>query len=405
MKQTKFFKSIIGLTAIVTLLVSLFSISASAAISPSEAKNGVVVVMREDANAYGSGFAIGKKGKPVEYIVTNYHVVNNVDTGEEFSTATVWFSLASDSKMIASVVYSDESKDLVVLRLPEATTQRQALTLCPMEYVNPDDTFVALGYPGNQVTAWPRYNTDDITVTRGGIKKADRIMDTNVYMLDLSITNGNSGGPLINSSGEVVGINTFSVSGENYAIVIDELLDGIDTRKIPVSLHFAFPLIPVIIGGSVLLVIIALVIILLMRRKRTDIPSIQSNVISSNTNVTNTGTVQKPPVVPAQPRAGARLIAVGGTLNAKKYSISGTVKMGRDASKCAVSFPVNTQGVSGVHCEISYDGTVCYLKDLNSSYGTFTMNGQRLTPDMPYMLHSGDKFYLAGPENTFEVRF
>lgn len=401
MKQSKLLKSVIGIAAIITLIVTLLPGCSN---TPSDAKNGIVVVMREDANAYGSGFAIGKKNRPVEYIVTNYHVVNNTETGEKFSTSTVWFSLASDSKMIANVVYSDEQKDIAVLQLPEPTDQRQALTLCPMDYVDPDDTFVALGYPGNQVTDWPRYNTDDITVTRGGIKKMDRVFDTQVYMLDLSITNGNSGGPLINSAGEVVGINTFSVSGENYAVVIDELLNAIDTNRIQVSLHNDIPIIPIAIGGAALLAIIALSIVLVLRKR--SVPS--DDIVAENFTMPQPNEEVAPPAAPTPQvhnKVGARLIAVGGTLNAKKFSISGTVKMGRDASKCAVAFPINTQGVSGVHCEISFDGTVCYIKDLNSTYGTYMMNGQKLAPNIPQMLRSGDKFYLAGPENTFEVRF
>ena len=104
-------------------------------------------------------------------------------------------------------------------------------------------------------------------------------------------------------------------------------------------------------------------------------------------------------------RYGARIIVIGGVLNGKKYNLSGTVRIGRDASRCAIAYPVSTQGVSGLHCEVTFDGNVCYLKDLGSSYGTYTGTGVKLTKDVPVMLRSGDKFYLASPENTFEIRF
>ena len=92
-------------------------------------------------------------------------------------------------------------------------------------------------------------------------------------------------------------------------------------------------------------------------------------------------------------------------MNGKRYEVNGIIKIGRNSSVCGIAYPVNTQGVSGEHCEISFDGSVCYVKDLGSSYGTFTSDGKKLAPNVPKLLNSGDKFYLAIPENTFEVRF
>ena len=346
--------------------------------------------------SYGTGFAIGEVGKPVEYIVTNNHVVQG-DIG--YTTATVAFDLASNEMMLANVYFYDAAKDIAVLKLPQATDKRQAMVLCTMENVDPDDEFAALGYPGNQITDWPKYNIDDITITKGGIKKVDRVNGLDVYMLDLIITHGNSGGPLVNSQGEVVGINTFGLNNDNYAIAIDELLKVIDTDRIPVTLHGGINWF-LVAGGIVAIIIIALVIILIVRKTGYG----RSNDVGTQPvppPVNNATKQQTPPVN----KASARIIAIGGTLNGKRYSVSGTVKIGRDATKCAIAFPVNTQGVSAVHCEISFDGTVCYVKDLNSSYGTFAIDGKKLEPNVPQILKSGEKFYLASPENTFEVRF
>lgn len=56
--------------------------------------------------------------------------------------------------------------------------------------------------------------------------------EVDTYLIDIDITHGNSGGPLVNENGEVVGINTFSFSDgqeqANYAVCIDELLKLID---------------------------------------------------------------------------------------------------------------------------------------------------------------------------------
>ncbi len=400
MKKTMNFKRITGLFFVIALMLSVMTVTVSAG-SVSEAKNSVVAVIGQDGMNYGTGFAIGEVGKPVEYIVTNNHVVQG-DEGN--TTATIAFDLASNDFVSANVYFYDAAKDVAVLKLPQPTNKREAMVLCPMKNVNPDDAFAALGYPGNQSTDWPKYNMDDITVTKGGIKKADRINGVDVYMLDLAITHGNSGGPLVNSQGEVVGINTFGLNDDNYAITIDELLNVIDTDRIPVTLHGGINWI-LVIGAVVVLAIIVLIVLLIVRKRNNG---------SDDTNYTNyyptapqgeganrTVAKQTPPAV----KKGARVIAVGGTLNGKRYSLNGAVKIGRDSSKCAIAFPVNTQGVSGIHCELAFDGAVCYVKDLNSSYGTFTVDGKKLTPNVPQILKSGDKFYLASPENMFEVRF
>ena len=401
MKKNMKFKRVMSLLAVVTILFSLLTVTASAATNNfSDAKNSVVVVISEDGTKYGTGFAIGKPGEPVEYIVTNNHVVN----GETNKIAVVAFDLASNEAVQASIFFSDAKKDLAVLKLPKPTELRQAMVLCPMEDVNPDDTFAALGYPGNQVTDWPRYNTDDITITKGGIKKADRLFDMDVYMLDLTITHGNSGGPLVNSEGEVVGINTFAVSGENYAIAIDELLRVIDDR-IPVTLHGEINWI-IIVGAAVLVAIIALVLVLvLVNKKKKDDDVVEVSVVDEGPVYGVPMPDPTPAPAPAPAGPSARLIAHGGTLNGKRFNVSGSIKIGRDSARCQLAFPVSTQGVSGVHCEVAFDGKVCYVKDLGSSYGTFTIDGQKLAANAPKILKSGDKFYLASPENTFEVSF
>lgn len=398
MKKTNFAKRVMSLLAVITMIFSLMAVTASAG-TASDAKNSVVAVICGDGLSYGTGFAIGEPGKPVEYIVTNNHVVKG---NQGYTTATVAFDLASNDFVLANVYCYDASRDIAILKLPQPTEKRAAMVLCPMEDIDFDGQFAALGYPGNQFTEWPKYNTSDITVTKGGIKKADRINGLNVYMLDLAITHGNSGGPLVNEAGEVVGINTFGLNEDNYAIAIDELLKVANAEEIPVAVHGDINWL-LIGGGVILLIIIALVVLLIVRKSSNNkVPPVAP---VSDYSVNNPTTPIQPAPAPAPEKAGARLVAIGGTLNGKRFTVSGSVKLGRDASKCAVAFPVNTQGVSGVHCEVAFDGAVCYVKDLGSSYGTFTPDGRKLAPNAPQVLNSGDKFYLASPENTFEVRF
>lgn len=400
MKKRISFKRIISMLSVIAIMLSFVTITVSAGVA-SDAKNSVVAVINQDGMSYGTGFAVGEVGKPVKYIVTNNHVVQ-ADKGN--TTATVAFDLASNDYVTANIYFYDAEKDIAVLQLPQATDKRNAMVLCQMKYVDPDDSFAALGYPGNQATDWPKYNTDDITITKGGIKKSDRINGQDVYMLDLTITHGNSGGPLVNSEGEVVGINTFGINDDNYAIAIDELLNIIDTDRIPVTVHSNFNML-FVVGGIVLVVAIAAVVVVLVLQKKNKGAANNPVVMNHTMPLENNVNHSTPRQAAAPGKATARVIAIGGTLNGRRYSVAGSAKIGRDSSKCAIAFPVNTQGVSGVHCEVVFDGAVCYLKDLNSSYGTFTVDGKKLTPNVPQLIQSGEKFYLASPENTFEVRF
>lgn len=385
-------KSLFSLLAVVAVLLSSMMIPALA-VTPSDAKKSVVVVISQDGYSYGSGFAIGEVGKPIEYIVTNNHVVHPTNFSGN-TTATVAFSLASGNYMVSNIYYYNAEKDIAILKLPEMTTEREAMALRPMEYVDPDDEYAALGYPSNQATDWPKYNMDDITITKGGIKKSDRVNGLDVYMLDLTLTHGSSGGPLVSSTGEVVGINTFRVGTENYALAIDELLAVIDTDRIAVTVYPVGPPISLIVAVAVLILIVVLVVVLLLLRKR-----------KKPAPAPAPGPAPGPGPAPVPAAKSAHVIAVGGPLNGRKFALNGTVKVGRDSNQCGIAFPVNTKGVGRLHCEVTFDGSSCFVRDLSSQYGTFTMDGQQLAPNTPHILQSGEKFYLASPINCFEVRF
>lgn len=205
---------------------------------------------------YGSGFAIGEQGEPVSYIVTNAHVV--VDRYAEYmsldSTSAkfdvnsrradevrVYFSYGANDFMRAQIYYVNEKKDICILKLPQATDKRNPLVICRSEDIDMDDEFAALGFPFDSDLFMDNtglaYNIDDITMTRGAISRKSTDRDgVQVYLIDVDIRSGNSGGPLVNSKGEVVGINTYSVGKSKYAVVIDELLAAVNRDVVPYTL-------------------------------------------------------------------------------------------------------------------------------------------------------------------------
>src|SRR5699024_7559377 len=112
--------------------------------------------------AMGTGFAIGKPGEPVEYIVTNGHVVEYGYMGpkvyaEQVSSAgvQVYFSAAENDYVTAEVVYYSASneKDIAIIRLPSKTDKREAIPIRDADDVAVGDTAFALGYPAWQAKA------------------------------------------------------------------------------------------------------------------------------------------------------------------------------------------------------------------------------------------------------------
>ncbi len=156
--------------------------------------------------ALGSGFVISADGK----IVTNYHVIDGA-----YSAIVV---IGEKEYTVTSVLAYDKNRDLAVLKI-DATGLDYA-TVCKNP-VKVGETIYAIGSSRGMTN----------TYTQGIITYASRVVD-NVTCVqhDASITNGNSGGPLINIYGEVIGINTWTISNSqnlNFAVFAGEL-DGLN---------------------------------------------------------------------------------------------------------------------------------------------------------------------------------
>lgn len=153
-------------------------------------------------SALGTGFVISSDGK----IVTNYHVI------EGAYSATICIN--ENTHNIVSVLAYDANIDLAILKIN--ANGLTAASICKNP-VNVGETVYAIGSSRGMTN----------TYSQGIITYADRIIDGVSYVQhDASITHGNSGGPLINTHGEVIGINTWGISDSqnlNFAVFTDEL--------------------------------------------------------------------------------------------------------------------------------------------------------------------------------------
>jgi serine protease Do len=149
----------------------------------------------------GSGFIIDRQG----HILTNNHVV------EEATDIRVKFQNGKELK--AKVVGRDPKTDIALIQVTPAPNL-PPLTLGDSDRLRVGEWVVAIGNPFGL----------DQTVTAGIVSAKDRVIGSGPYddfiQTDASINMGNSGGPLFNAQGEVVGVNTaiFSGSGGNVGI-------------------------------------------------------------------------------------------------------------------------------------------------------------------------------------------
>jgi S1-C subfamily serine protease len=141
----------------------------------------------------GSGFVLDKAG----HVVTNYHVVQGADD--------IKVSFSNRDTVTARVVGSDPSTDISVLRLQTPASALTPLPLGDSDRVEVGDQVVAIGNPfGLTRTA----TAGIISAVQREITAPNDFMIGDVLQTDAPINHGNSGGPLLDSSGEVIGVNT-----------------------------------------------------------------------------------------------------------------------------------------------------------------------------------------------------
>ena len=181
----------------------------------SERGNTSVVMGRQ--RSVGSGFAIDPDG----YIMTNAHVVNGaqriqVVISPPDANGSLTSALSGKTKVVpARIVGVASELDLALLKVE---AKLPALPLATYTKVRQGEIVFAFGSPGGLRN----------TITRGIISSVARQTDPDSPLIyiqtDASINPGNSGGPLVNSRGEVVGVNTFILSqsggseGLNFAV-------------------------------------------------------------------------------------------------------------------------------------------------------------------------------------------
>jgi hypothetical protein len=389
----------------------------------------------------GTGFVIGHLGD-VTFVATNLHVttfdiyddkgVNIIGTYEHDLISIVDDSadknlIMADKNQIINIRNDGYIIDMVIIPFNDyRLADIPALPLRRVADVKDGSSVYALGFP--TISDEFAGNTDllssgisDMTSTAGTIQKINQFYENeSCIQHDATLNAGSSGGPTVDSTGAVIGINTWSANNyfaDNLYLsgYIDYIIDYCEAEKIPFTeagkasakpadadvTTVTTPIDPIpdpiptndlvmYIGLGVLAAAAIVVVVIYLSKKNK--PAVANSAPQEMQRTM--------PVIP-QASAAGRIKGVSGPYAGREIEVRGKMVFGRGKA-CSMNVPEGTRGVSTIHCEIDVSGGNLLIVDKNSSYGTF-VNGSKLSPGIAVIIKSGDRFWLGSQDVTFEV--
>jgi len=215
-----------GAVRVVLLLTGEDEKSTAEIVEQSKPRTVLVKAETELGGSGGSGFVVdAEKG----LVMTNFHVVNGAGSIEV---------AVEDDSRTAELVAAAPCDDLAMLKVDD-TDGMKTMELTSQDDVKQGDDVVALGFPANASLQ------DNLTSTAGTVsvvKSSFNVPDPaaapldNVVQIDVALSPGNSGGPLVNNEGKLVGVNTAiltelegaPIQGQGYAIGVDRVKEVVE---------------------------------------------------------------------------------------------------------------------------------------------------------------------------------
>lgn len=381
------------------LLLAMVPLNALAADNPvPKAKQAVVCIVSgigyQNGKPYtydgyygiGTGFGVGRSGEDAQIFVTNNHVISDKQY-KPYDQVYIFVDNADfydeSSVVPCRILYADPQVDLAIIQAEAPIPGVGTLPLRSAKEIKTGDDVYALGFPAiaDELADSNHYTVDDITVTDGIVSRRLQIGGVDYMAHTAKINHGNSGGPLIDTAGNVVGINTLGIADvENadlrcYAFDIDYAIDVLEQLELPytkaagnvggLSLAAAAAI------GVGIAVVLVLAVVLLLRKKQSG----------------------KVPKVLIQ--------AICGPLQGQSWELLTSLSIGRNPGESIV-LPPDTSGISRRHCLLARRGDQVTVTDLGSSYGTF-LNGSRITANQPVAVPNGAVLSLASNAVQFRL--
>lgn len=384
---------------LVVLLLAMVPLNALAADNPvPKAKQAVVCIVSgigyQNGKPYtydgyygtGTGFGVGRSGEDAQIFVTNNHVISD-NQYKPYDQVYIFVdnsNLYDESSVVpCRILYADPQVDLAIIQAEAPIPGVGTLPLRSAKEIKTGDDVYALGFPAiaDELADSNHYTVDDITVTDGIVSRRLQISGVDYMAHTAKINHGNSGGPLIDTAGNVVGINTLGIADvENadlrcYAFDIDYAMDVLEQLELPYAKAAGnvggLSLAAVAAIGVGIAVVLVLAVVLLLRKKQSG----------------------KVPKVLIQ--------AICGPLQGQSWELLTSLSIGRNPGENIV-LPPDTSGISRRHCLLARRGDQVTVTDLGSSYGTF-LNGSRITANQPVAVPNGAVLSLAS--NAVQFRF
>ncbi len=385
--------------------------------------------------SWGSGFFIGDVRENPEYFVTNYHVIatmvennkggmgytvvgqdeNGTQMVVAFESTEIRAYYSEDDYDVAypewyGGSFEDNELDIAIMKLKSPTSKRHALKLENLDGEDRGSTVYVVGFPGvaeNDFTSGSKLEMQDISITTGIVGKFVTSGAAGIALIqtDAEISHGNSGGPMVDEAGNVVGINTYGSSkvGDNvadiaktyYAINVSELEEVLDKNAVYYETAGSKSGIVLVIAIIAAVLAVAAVVVLLLALKKKKQGKPVGSAASAPKPVGSTAPMGKPYAVSlASQHAGAAIeVTEGGIL------------LGRDPAACSIVYAEETPGVSGRHAKIEWDqnNVEFIVTDVGSSYGTFLGNNSKLEANVSIRVKSGESIYLGEAANVIRL--
>lgn len=161
----------------------------------------------------GSGFVVSASG----HVITNNHVINGC-------AGDIKGNLTGEAATVLRVVSTDANNDLALLQTPPTTTIKDFARIRDRS-IRSGDSVIAIGFPFHGLL------TSDFTVTTGIVSSLSGLRnDSRFLQISAAVQPGNSGGPLFDTTGQVVGVVTSKLDGLRVAAA---------TGNIPENINFA----------------------------------------------------------------------------------------------------------------------------------------------------------------------
>ena len=178
----------------------------------------VVIILADDA--LGTGIVLSRSG----YVLTNLHVIRG---SKELTIVCGCMDTYEESSFDAEIIKVDEKKDLALLKI---INPPYTLVSIKVSKVIPKvgEEVHAIGHPEGEIWSYTQGYISQIRYDYEWDYDDDKTeFIADVYQTQTPIMEGSSGGPLLNKSGNLVGVNTFGRSGTeniNFSITVEEII-------------------------------------------------------------------------------------------------------------------------------------------------------------------------------------